>query len=318
MHPGYRPGKEFSASNAREGTFPRVEYVGSAGALGRFVDRFAGDRFVCASLNPRGEAFRNDQGYPRSARESEVAVSQNLLFDFDFETERVSHAQLGGLQAFLKRADEYFLDQGMRAPVKAYTGGGYHLLFAYAAVRVGECPDIRARLEVFREGFAAAFQQELGALEVKLDRTQDLRRMVRVYGTAKPGVGIVSKFFGERRVEDARLREYVLSLLVPDRAAGAAGGLGLRVGTELPAWFSVLVEEDEEVRQLWRGTDKPEHLDTSASGYDQSLMRRLLRLGYTDVAELATVLALRPGGSAVKHGKGESYIRRTIAAALTK
>lgn len=206
----------------------------------------------------------------------------------------------------------------MRAPVRAYTGGGYHLLFAYSEIRVAECPDIRARLEVFRDGFAAAFQRELGGLGAKLDRTQDLRRMVRVYSTAKPRVGIVSKFYGERRVEDARLREYLLSLSVPNRAARAAGALGLRVGTELPAWFSVLVEEDEEVRQLWQGTKKSEHLDTSASGHDYNLMRRLLRLGYTDMAELATVLALRPGGSTVKHGKGESYIRRTIAAALTK
>ena len=147
--------------------------------------------------------------------------------------------------------------------------------------------------------------------------TQVLRQMLRVFGTAKPRVGIVSKFYGAGRVEDARLREHVLSMSLPDQAA-AGGDLGLRLGSELPAWFSSLLVQDAAVQKLWLGQDKPEGLDTSASGYDHSLIRRLLNMGHTDVAELATVLALRPGGSAVKHGKGDAYIRRTIASALTK
>lgn len=81
----YRPGRAFVDWNREQGVFPRVGYVRGESDLLGFVDRFAGDRMVCCSLNPRGEAFRNDRGYPRSAKELEVAVSQNLLCDFDLD-----------------------------------------------------------------------------------------------------------------------------------------------------------------------------------------------------------------------------------------
>lgn len=55
--------------------------------------------------------------------------------------------------------------------------------------------------------------------------------------------------------------------------------------------ISMVRTEDQEVRQLWQGTEKPEQFDTSASGHDHSLIRQLLRLGYTTVAKLGTVLA---------------------------
>lgn len=41
-------------------------------------------------------------------------------------------------------------------------------------------------------------------------------------------------------------------------------------------------------------------------------------MGHHDLDELATILSMRPGGSVQSHGKGENYIRRTIANALVK
>lgn len=184
----------------------------------------------------------------------------------------------------------------MRPPVRAATGGGYHLLFAYPAISVAEYGDIGPRLRTFRDEFGDEFRRDLGALEMKLDRTQDLRRMVRVYGTAKPSVGAVSRFYGGERVEDERLREYLLEMRVPDR--GVVGSTSVRglAGGELPCWFSSLLEQDAAVQKLWLGEGKPEGLDTSSSGYDHTLVRRLLQLGHTDIGELATILAERPEG----------------------
>ena len=120
--------------------------------------------------------------------------------------------------------------------------------------------------------------------------------MVRVYGTAKPSVGAVSRFYGGERVEDERLREYLLEMRVPDR--GVVGSTSVRglVGGELPCWFSSLLEQDAAVQKLWLGEGKPAGLDTSSSGYDHTLVRRLLQLGHTDIGELATILAERPEG----------------------
>ena len=47
-----------------------------------------------------------------------------------------------------------------------------------------------------------------------------------------------------------------------------------------------------------------------------SLLRKLLHLGYKNIDELATILALRPEGSVRKSGKGEGYLRTTLAKAL--
>ena len=72
------------------------------------------------------------------------------------------------------------------------------------------------------------------------------------------------------------------------------------------------------MQKLWLGEGKPEGLDTSSSGYDHTLVRRLLQLGHTDIGELATILAERPEGSVRTCGTDEGYIRRTIAATLLK
>ena len=70
--------------------------------------------------------------------------------------------------------------------------------------------------------------------------------------------------------------------------------------------------------QLWNAKGKPANRDTTRTGYDYSLIKRLLWRGYKDLDDLATVLALRPEGAVRKSGKGDQYIRRTIANALLK
>lgn len=146
--------------------------------------------------------------------------------------------------------------------------------------------------------------------------------MVRIYGTAKPKLGILSEFYGGHRNEDERLLDYLLELEIAKephlRGAGTQGQTNLNVARELPEWFARLLETNADVRALWSGQGKPDGTDTSGSGFDYSLTRRLLGLGYRNFDDLATILVLRPGGSVQTHGKGDLYVRRTIANALLR
>ena len=199
LHERYKRGRENYDFNSLHGTFPKVWYTKRKQGLEAFVRKYSsGSRLVCCSLNPRARAFRNSNGYVRSAREDEIEISQNLLFDFDLEGE-VSESRIRDFEAWLPKTGEYFRDQGLNPPVRTFTGRGYHLLFGYDPIRVADCPDIRGRLGEFRDQFHDAYLQELQGLEAKLDRTQDLRRVVKIAGTAKPGIGVLSRFFGPSR-----------------------------------------------------------------------------------------------------------------------
>jgi hypothetical protein len=141
--------------------------------------------------------------------------------------------------------------------------------------------------------------------------------MVRVYGTSKPQVGVVSKFYGRERVEDGALREYLLRLTVP--AVSSSGRVvPVTVGDRLPAWFTALAAADDRLRSLFDGNGKPTGTDRSASGYDFSVLRYLVRRGFRNPDELATILSLRPVGLADRCTKGLSYLERTVGRALLR
>jgi hypothetical protein len=112
--------------------------------------------------------------------------------------------------------------------------------------------------------------------------------------------------------EDERLKDYLLVMNVTEHRDS-----GVVPSGELPGWFMGLLEQDSRTRELWSGGGKPAGTDTTPSGFDFSLTQRLLMLGHRDIDDLSTILALRPGGSVQGSRKGDSYIRRTIANALT-
>ena len=80
--------------------------------------------------------------------------------------------------------------------------------------------------------------------------------------------------------------------------------------------FLQLLRQDEKLKDLWEGNGKAKG-DTSGLGYDFSIARRLLALGYRDVDQIGTVLALRPNGSFQNGNKKEEYLCRTIGKALS-
>jgi len=325
LHPGYRPGAEHVAWNKEHQTFPRTAYVTGEQALLRFIDEHYGNgkRMICMSLNPRSQVFRNERGFPRGAYEAEIEVSQNMLFDFDGK-QPASPQATAAYQEFFKEARLHFQGEGLKPPTYAETGRGFHFLFAYPAISARAHADIAERIASFTDRFRDDFHKELAALKVTLDRTHDLRRMVRVYGTAKPSVGINSKLYGRERVEDEVLAVHLLGLQVSERSKPIGVGGNPLYGASLvsiydrvPVVVESLIKRDEKLRDLWEGRNKPENSDISGSGYDYSIVRRLIVLGVRDIDVLSTAIAHRPGSSYRENGKDEQYLRRTVAAALT-
>jgi len=314
FHPKYKPGRDNFEWNKEHKTFPCIAYANNERDVINFVKRYSQTYMVCYSINPRFSAFTNQRGYPRAAHEEEIEISQNLLLDFDFYSNKPLDEQINDFKLLLKKAYQYFKDLGTSLPSTAFTGRGYHLLFPYPAIKVDECLDIAYRLRAFCDQFRQAHREDLERLKVRLDPTQDLRRMLKIYGTAKPEIGVVSRFYGGERVDDEALRAYLLKMNI-ERAYQSSV---LVAGKELPLWFHKLIGDDEKIRALWNGQGKPDGLDKSKSGYDFSLVKTLMRKGYKNLDNLATILWHRPLGGVTHEGKGEDYIARTIAKALLR
>jgi hypothetical protein len=195
LHPEYHAGdKDWNRAHQ---AWPLTHYLTSIHDLIALVRQHAGERLVCYGLNPRPGILRRPDGRLRSAKEPDITISQSLLLDLDLEG-TPSPERLRSLVRFLSTADEYFASLGLHRPVRAATGRGSHLLFAYPPILVDQYPDVRERLRTFKQEFSKAHRQDLARLEARVDSTQDLRRMVRVYGTSKPGIGIISRFYGIR------------------------------------------------------------------------------------------------------------------------
>ena len=324
LHPDYKPGKQNYEFNLKNNTYPRIWYARDERDVVRFVEQHHKDRMVCYSLNDRPQIFKNDKGYARSAYENEIEVSRNLFIDIDFENKKPSKVQQQAFGKFLKESDSYFQDLGLGVPTRVYSGRGYHLLFAYPAIQVSEHPDISARLKKFSKDYGHDYRRDLENLEARVDSTNDLRRIVRCAGTAKPDVGIISEFQGGERIEDIALREYLLSMSIDeaqklpipqDSKVPVFGPQLINVHDELPPLFQNLLQRDEKLRNYWNGNGKVNG-DGSRSGYDYSIARRIIALGYRNLDDLATVLFVRPEGAVRKSGKGEDYVRRTLSKAI--
>ena len=318
LHPRYKPGQENLEWNRLHNAFPITAYSRNESDLARFLEGHKDSgRMLCMGLNPRPQAFKNGKGYARSAREEEIVEAKSILFDLDYADKSWKPAGDDGFGRFKKEADDRFRDLGFKPPAYSSTGRGYHLLFAYPAIKLSECLDFSERIGKFAHEFKEDLHKELAELNLTLDSTFDSRRMVRIPGTAKPSIGLISRFHGGAREEDAALASYLLSMNVaeePDRFRPMYGASLIAVYGRLPPVVENLMLRDPKLKALWTGNGKPEDQDQSGSGYDYSLARRLIVLGVRDVDVIGTAIALRPGSSYEQ--KDERYLRRTIAKAL--
>ncbi|MDX2154033.1 MAG: hypothetical protein SFV54_25055 [Bryobacteraceae bacterium] len=313
LHPLFKPQEQ--DWNRAHHAWPITRYVRSNADLLHFVRTYAGERMLCFGINPRPSPLRYENGGLRSAKEADITVSQTLLLDIDLEgtitTDRLEH-----LRRFLRRADEYFTSKGLHRPIRARTGRGSHLLLAYEAISVVQHPTISDQLRTFKEDFRQANRVDLHRLEARIDSTQDLRRMVRVYGTAKPRINVISRFYGPyQRHNDPALREYLLRL--PPTPRKAIDPLpNITIAAKLPQWFEDRLKTDTILYDLWHGRGKPPGTDQSNSGYDYTIARHLASIEDVSTADIATIIAVRPTGAGERASKGVAYLRRTIMAAL--
>ncbi len=321
LHPEYRSGRDNYEWNKAHNAFPKVGYSTSINDVLGFVKRHHKSHMVCQTVQECPERLKNERGYIRAANDSDIDICSRLLIDIDLKSQNISDSLRAALLGLVRHEiGEYFQDLGLQRPAFADTGRGTHILAKYPRVLVANCPDIAHRMARCSQNLGQDFRHELDNLEARIDPVQDLSRYVRIYGTAKPDVGYVSCFCGNDSQEDEALLELLLSYELSDENSTSLlrpvyGATLLTVHNQMPPVVVSLLKRDEKLRDLYLGNNKSSG-DTSGSGYDISLVRRLLALGVHDVSMLGTVLALRPNGSVQNSNKDESYIRRTIAKAL--
>lgn len=326
LDPAFRPGREHRAWNRDHRTYPITRYVRSEAQLLNLVRQYAGGKLIAIGHNERPRAFTNEHGFPRSAKEPEIRTSRQLFCDVDVEGEGKSPTQHRALGDYLRtELNRYFRDLGFQEPVITSSGKGYHVWVAHKAVRVEDHPDIAVRQKRFVSNLGDDHKDGLSRLEAKVDASVcDLRRVVKLPGTAKPGYRRLAEWpEGIQRTEDPAALDYLLNITIDDpkpvssAMTPAFGPRLVAANGQLPELFVNLLRHDERLQNLWHGRGKTNG-DASNSGYDFSLTRRLLSLGYRNIDDLATVLAARPEGAVKQGGRGEDYIRRTIANALLK
>ncbi len=311
LNKDFKPGREHIEENKANNSFHKIWYSYRLGAFIRFVQEYYKDHMLCVGVNPRPTALKSEQGYNRGATDADIEQVTHFYFDIDFEGKNPTDMQLADLRLALMKMEAFYQDQGFETPTLNYSGNGYHIIHKLPPVAVSDYPDIKARQHVFRGEFQSGFSGELSRLEAIIDNTLDLSRKIKLPGTKKPGHSRISSLEYVNHKPDEALRDYLLSLDIQPK-----DDLPLEIRVkDMPERFAGLLKQDRFIRDFWNGTGKTKG-DTSRSGYDYSLIRRCLRLGVTDINDLYAILALRPGGSVRAAGKGEKYVRNTIANAI--
>lgn len=325
LHRDYRKGREHAAYNRANETYPKHSYPANIKAAVAFALRHHRDHLVAAGLNDRPELFLNHHGYPRAAKRHEILISRNLMLDIDVETKPPSDTQISELERYVRtEASTWFKDNGFLEPAIGMSGNGAHALIGYQPIEVSESPDIADRLKLFSEWFQSDLGDGLAKLDAKTDSSvHDISRKIKLYGTAKPGSDRVARWYGGDRVEDDAVRDYLLGLDLAETETPhpihkpAYGPTLIRVESQVPRVAQTLLDRDRRLRDLWNGEGKTAG-DISRCGYDFSLVRRFMVLGYRDIDGLATILATRPDGAVRQTNRGEDYIRLTLANAIRK
>jgi len=314
FHPRYKPGRDNFDYNKKHGYLPKTWYVTNEKQLLGFLNRFHGTHTCCYGINPRPEILRRYGRFVRTAKDTDIKTVLNFYFDFDLEDSAKPDKAIPALEELLTDIQFYFEKDGIVKPFRAFTGNGYHLLFALPPTSVEKYPDVRERLKRLRDTVAFEFGDSMASEGIKLDSTMDLRRVAKIYGTRKPGRRKLSRFYGNERIEDYVLKEYLLSLDLSEPISS----ISLQIPDTLPEKFEALLTADPHIQKLWNNEGKGGSSDLSRSGYDFSLAKECIRNGITDINDLTAILMIRPEGAVRKSGKNELYVRRTIGNALYK
>lgn len=102
----------------------------------------------------------------------------NFYLDFDLD-EKADDKSLLRLEELLDEVDFYLQKEKIIKPVMAFTGDGYHLLFALPPTSVEEYPDIGDRVKKFHDIIGYEFSISMKSEGIKLDSTTESRRVVK-------------------------------------------------------------------------------------------------------------------------------------------
>lgn len=314
FHPKYKPG-DFEY-NRKNGFLPKIWYAKSVKQVIAFVKKYHKNHTCCYGINPRPSVLKAKNNFLRSAKDSDIKTVLSFYLDFDFAHSDADKKDFNMLKELIKEIEFYLGKEKIRKPVWAYTGNGYHLLFALPPIKTEEHPDIGEKIKAFRDNINYEFSGAMESEGIKLDSTVDLRRVAKIYGTKKPYKNArLSRFYGNKRIEDVVLKEYILSL---DTTQSLEKEISFNIPDRLPEKFENLLNTDTYIKKLWNNEGKTEIKDVSRTGYDFSLVKECIRRGITDINDLSAILALRPEGAYQKSSKNGDYIRRTIGNALYK
>lgn len=314
VHRSFKPGRDNFKKNLEHRRLPKIWYTKEPVQACSFVSKYCIDHTCYFGVNPRPAILKNDRGYLRSAREEDVKVLTCFYLDIDCKDKHPTDEHLAEIELFIAKTERFFHANGINSPAKAFSGRGFHLFFSPSPMLVSEHPDIKGKLHAFKAQFEAAFRKDIEQLGIVIDSTLDLRRMVKIPGTKKadPSIKRISRFYGNKRIDDKVLRDYLVSLEIQESKRPSTG---MQICDSLPARFRELLVSSQVLRDLWSGTGKTEG-DLSSSGYDFSIIKYCLKKGITDVSDLASILAKRPDGAFQKRNKGRDYIKRTISKAI--
>jgi hypothetical protein len=311
FHKDYKPGRVYLEENKAHNRFPKIWYSAKPGAYVKFAEIFCKDHMCCVGINPRANALKNEHGFNRSAADEDIQQVTHFYLDIDFENNNPTPEQIADLRLALMKMEDFYLDQGFKVPTLNHSGNGYHIIHKLAPILVAEHPDIKQRQLYFKDQFKAGFEKDLSRLEAEIDNTLDLSRKIKIPGTKKPGHTRTSSLEYVNPNPDDTLRDHLLSLDVHPKDDIP---LEIKAG-QLPDRFAALLAQDKLAKDLWNGEGKTKG-DTTRSGYDFSLIQVCLKHGITDLNDLYAILALRPDGAVKGSGKGEKYLRNTIANAI--
>jgi predicted DNA-binding protein len=316
FHPEYKAGKENYPYNLKNRFMPRIWYARTETQVLEFLNKFHSTNTCCYGVNPRQSILKNKNNYVRSAVDADIEVVKNFYLDFDLIHGSNDSIDMELTEELIRDIIFYLGKEKIDKPACAFTGNGYHLLFALPSIIVIQHPDIKDRMKKFRDIVDYEFSNNMKECNIRLDSTVDLRRMAKIYGTRKPYKNSkLSRFYGEERVEDYVLRDYLLSLEIDEELDEETS---LDVVVELPEKFKLLLGNNSFIQGLWNNEGKKETSDDSRSGYDFTLVKECIKQGITDINDLIAILSLRPEGAFQKSGKNKEYIKRTVGNAIYK
>ena len=296
------------------GRVPRVFYATDEDAFIYVCRRCPKEMMLAVGVNPRPLRVRT------FATNLDIETVQNFYLDVEVSRKRAwgdngTPEEHEAAEAFVKNhLLPWFVCKGFVRPKVSKSGGFYHLHLSVKPIDVKEHPDVNERLVMFYDEVRGDLASHLDPGGLKIDRTGDLRRLVKVPGSAKPSGGLQSSFDPDpTRIDDDILRAHVLSLAC--RAAGVKHEPVTVTGdfdrARIPQTFWDALETDSRLKLTWerRRTDLE---DTSRSGHDFALLGKAVHLGISDPEALAALLFHVPYNEDKWTEKGPRETKRYI------